>query len=751
MFNILKNDETKIIGKRTVVNLNGNWAVGESMEAEAIAEVFDHRADVPGVLSTADPPFVDCGKFSTRFYEYAKDNWKMCTGGVINMPVDEEVKASEIGISRQPRNYFWYKRTFMAPVEHTYADLIVLKARFGSKVWLNGTVVGSNDSCFTSARYDVASLINWGEENEIIIRVGAHQGVLPKGTLNLEDCEHLMWYPGIWDDVELYCYNNPKVASIQIAPKIQPKEILVETVLENRADETVAVSLSQKVKTADMEGTVGGCVNVYNLAPKEIRTVTCTISLPDTELWTPDTPNLYILETSTDGDTELTRFGMREVGFKTSTKRFYLNGNVCFLRGGLMTFDRFVEDPLSQKLPWTEEWVRKLLGESRRSMSWNMTKYCISDVPRKWLDIADEEGLMGVPELPIWCFNPERADSFNGYTKTYDMDCLVETTKQWVRDQRNHASVIYWSSALETCATWTGDTIIPTGRAEDLEKRAWLNCYSPAVDADDPVENHPYQFTTNGLPDEWGVPGFDMKMLEGKCGLDRQSVIGNPSQPTGHAQVISEYGWLWLTRGGEPGLYLANTYHKLPYPVATPQERLETNSYLLGGLTEYWRAHRNYTQVMYNAWLAGDMGPGHCAVCDNYKDPTTLEFQPAFLKYVKEAFKPLGVYLEFWKREVQAGENRVFYVMLVNDYLERKEGEVILEMKYEDETIEIARQKFVMSDNGSATLCFNITIPGKLGKTDFTATAITTDGLKTISTRWVEVKEEIPPRPYGEF
>ena len=752
MFNIVQRDETRKVGNRTIVNLSGTWCIGESMEADAMATAFEHTAPVPGMLTAAQPPFEAIGEFDTSFHEYAKVNWKMCTGGVYKEEQDAEVMAQRIGVSRQPRNYFWCKRTFVAPNKQEYADLHVLKARFTSKVWLNGQVVGENINSFIEASYDVSDVIRWGEENEIVIRIGAHPGVSPEGNLDMEDCEHEKWYPGIWDDVELHCYNGVKIAAVQFATKINPKQIVIETELENKKDQAVNVTLKQEVKTPDMNSSIGICQESYEVAAGETKIVQCTIALPDAKLWTPDTPNLYILETTTDGDSELNRFGVREVGFKSSTKRFYLNGEVCFLRGGLMTLERFIEDPLSGQLPWDENWVRKLIGESRRSIGWNMTKFCLCDAPRRWLEIADEEGLMIVPELPIWCFNPNDPAGFNGYKKEYDLDILTEATKNWVRGQRAHSCIIYWSAALETVAPWMDEVIIPTGRAQDIEKRNWLNSYGTPQDPDDPLENHPYLFTTNGLPDEWGAPGFDMLALESRVGLDRHSAIGVPGVPTGHASILSEFGWLWCTRGGEPGLYLLNTYHKLPYPTDTPEERLETWNYILAGLVEYWRAHRNQAQVMHNAWLAGDMGPGHCAVCDNYKNPRTLEFQPAFMKYVKEAYKPLGVYLEFWKREVQAGESRIFYVMMVNDHLENKKGNVTVRFEYEDGTvIDMGSKAANLAANGSQTVRYEITVPEKIGKTMMTATIETEDGLKTVSQRWVEVKAEIPPRPYGQY
>ncbi len=301
MYNTLKSGEIKQIGKRTIVNLNGTWAVGESVGADTAETAFDHTCPVPGVLSCATPEFDKVGEFETRFRQFAKMNWKQCTGGVVDLPLDEEALKAEVGVPYQDRNYFWYKKTFFAPDVHDYADLIVLKARWGSKVWLNGRVIGQNDSCFTSARYDVSDIIRWNEENEIVIRVGAHQGVLPRGIVNMEDMEHEKWYPGIWDDVELYCYNNGKIRSVQIAPKVDPRQIVIETELENGSAEPETFTLTQVVKSADRSVVLAEHKDVVALDAGEARAVRCVIPLPDAKLWSPDAPNLYVLETATEG------------------------------------------------------------------------------------------------------------------------------------------------------------------------------------------------------------------------------------------------------------------------------------------------------------------------------------------------------------------------------------------------------------------------------------------------------------------
>lgn len=754
MFNTLQNGEVKKVGNRTIVNLNGAWQVGESIDADDMAIAFDHVAPVPGLLTSAEPAFKDIGAFESKTLQYCKKNWVQCTGGVTDLPINEEALNSVYGVSYQERNYFWCKRTFTAPETHSYAELVVLKARFTSKVWLNGEEVGSNDSSFVSAHYDISDKIKWSEENELIIRIGAHPGVQPEGIVYMEDMEHESWYPGIWDDVELYCYNNAAIRSVQFAPKIDPKEVLIETEVENFTAEEITVTLSQVIKTQDMSTVVAQASEQYTLSPKEVKTVQCTVAMPaDAKLWSPEDPNLYVVETSTEGDTELNRFGMREVCFRSDTRRFYLNRKVYFLRGGMIMLGRFMEDPLCGQLPWTEDWVRRFMRTGTKEMQWNATKCSLADMPRKWLEIADEEGLLNYPEFPVWVFCPERPELFHGYVREFNVEWMRRDLGRWVRDQRNHTSLFAWCVALESCMSYYMPDFVSVGRSFDLEKRAWINSYDTPDGENDPLEDHPYRFCANGLPDEWGVPGFDMLQLEGEVGHLRHSAMGVPGVPTGHAQIISEYEWLWLTRDGSaPSRYLANTYHKLPYPNSTPMERQETCNYLFAGMTEYWRAHRNISALIFHCWLGGDIGPGRMATCDYFKDPTTLEFQPAFNKYAKEAFKPLGVYLEFWKREVQAGENRVFYVMTVNDYYETKNGEIILTMEYDDgNVVELGRRTFKMGENGSYTVKFNINMPEKLGKATMKATAMTEDGLTTVSSRWVEVKAEIPPRPYGQW
>ncbi len=109
--------------------------------------------------------------------------------------------------------------------------------------------------------------------------------------------------------------------------------------------------------------------------------MTQSVEVPHAVVWEPGNPILYLLETSTGGDTRSTRFGMREFHFDPATRQAMLNGKVCYLRGSSLTLHRFFGDPKCGGLPWDETWVRKFLVEIPHRMHWNAFRICIGPPP----------------------------------------------------------------------------------------------------------------------------------------------------------------------------------------------------------------------------------------------------------------------------------------------------------------------------------------------------------------------------------
>ena len=307
------------------------------------------------------------------------------------------------GTPRQARNYFWYRTSFTPKDRRAVAILRINKAQFGTAVWLNGRKIGEHFGCFTAGIFDLTAAMKWDGANELIVRIGAHPAVLPPYVNAGTDFEKNRWTPGIYDSVSLALSDNPVIETMQVAPRIAIRRDHCADGDPQLRGTRLSVTLKHAVKPWKQARVVSQSAGrKITLAAGETQTITETVKVPDAKLWTPEEPNLYVLETSTGGDSISTRFGMREFRFDTATRRAYLNGKPYFLRGSNITLHRFFEDPVSGTLPWNEQWVRKLLVDIPKQMNWNSFRFCIGPVPDKWLDIADEAGLLIQNEYFVW-------------------------------------------------------------------------------------------------------------------------------------------------------------------------------------------------------------------------------------------------------------------------------------------------------------------------------------------------------------
>ena len=140
------------------------------MAAEAVPAAFTHRVAVPGLADQAQPALAGLDQYDTHEYVYTMKRY-----GVL--PASEHCDG--LGRTRQTRKYLWYAADFTAPAKQAHATLVIGKAQFGMAVWLNGRKVGQNLDCFTAVRLDVTSAMKWGGDNRLVIRIGAHPGVMP--------------------------------------------------------------------------------------------------------------------------------------------------------------------------------------------------------------------------------------------------------------------------------------------------------------------------------------------------------------------------------------------------------------------------------------------------------------------------------------------------------------------------------------------------------------------------------------------
>ena len=177
------------------LSLDGQWQMADSVAADAVPAEFTHVAPVPGLANLAQPAFKAVDQF---------DSMEAIARAVRQHELPESARVQTAGNPRQERNYFWYRKTFKAPTHFSVAELRVNKAQFGTAVWLNGKMIGTNVACFSSSNFELTEAVKPGAENELIIRIGAHPGVLPVTFPAGTDFEKRRWTPGIYDSVSVH-------------------------------------------------------------------------------------------------------------------------------------------------------------------------------------------------------------------------------------------------------------------------------------------------------------------------------------------------------------------------------------------------------------------------------------------------------------------------------------------------------------------------------------------------------------------
>lgn len=616
---------------RRVLPLDGIWEIAEGA-MDVPPTVFAHAVPVPGLVALAAPAF--------------------------DPPPGPKV-ADRLDTERTPtdpaREAFWYRRTFHldGPLP-AVARLKVSKAMFGTRVILNGMPLGDHAPNATPGWFDARTALRSGV-NEVLIRVGASPAALPTGVPNLHDDEKDRYIPGIFDSVELILSGSPHFLHVQTAPDIHQGFVRVQAVLRNDGTTTRA-SVKFTVREAK-SGRIAGSVTrePVDFTAGAETTVEVTVPVADCRWWSPEDPFLYRLEADSGADRFVTRFGMREFKFDPVTRQARLNGKPYLLRGSNFTLYRFFEDPECGNLPWQTDWVR-LLHQRVKDMHWNCLRYCIGFPPEAWYDVADELGILIQDEFPVWRIG-----------KT-DRDELAREYTEWMRERWNHPCVVIWDAQNETRSPVTGEALTLV-RHLDLSDRPWDNGWGLPQKDTDSYESHPYHF---------GQPGVIL--------ADHSRLNTLPRGPHPYDQkraaIINEYGWLWLNRDGSASTLTHDLYRNLAGEAATVPRRRHLYATYLAADTEFWRHGRNAAAVMHFAALGYSRPDGQTS--DHWADVRTLQWEPEFYRYVRDAFAPVSLMVDYWLGTGITGRPARIPVRLLNDLDRPWRGAVTLRLRRAD-------------------------------------------------------------------
>ncbi len=311
-------------------------------------------------------------------------------------------------------------------------------AMSNAKVYVNGLLAGGWPYGYSSWALDITSALHEGENTiEIVLD-------------NPEESSR--WYPGGGIYRNVWISRVHKVSVAHWGTFVKVKEIsggkatlqIVTTVATGQS-EPVNVLVSSIVTSPDGETRLAAIH--YAAAVADGQELIQELDVPSPELWSPESPRMYSLETEVgplDGnlntvyrDRYITSFGIRQTEWKADG--FYLNGFRTFLKGVCLHHDAG-----ALGAAWhNDAWIRRL--ERLRSMGCNAIRCSHNPPAPELLDLCDRMGFLIMDELTdTWTYSKKP----NGYATLFDEWAEKDLVAMIHRD-RNHPSVILWSIGNE--------------------------------------------------------------------------------------------------------------------------------------------------------------------------------------------------------------------------------------------------------------------------------------------------------------
>jgi hypothetical protein len=330
----------------------------------------------------------------------------------------------------------WYRRAFAVPAD--WADKRVKVDFEGvnhvAHVYCNGQPVGEHSGVepFT---IDLTKAVRFGTENTLAVEV------LPYDTVDGNKVSVGNIGPGLWQGVRIAAVPAVHPVGVHIVTSVEHSRLTLTTSVVNDSDKPVEAELRQRILAPDTVEPVALTLNPakITIAPGAVENIKTEVVWATARQWSPADPYLYTVETGVsapgggDGDggeaVKHTRFGFRE--FTARDGDFYLNGKRIRLRGD--TFHSpmmFLQNPAA---------TRALL-RYYKSRGVNFAR-AWGPFPQVFFDVADEEGFMLHSE-----YDPVVQKMA---TEKQMQDISEKMIEGWVRANRNHPSILFWTAENE--------------------------------------------------------------------------------------------------------------------------------------------------------------------------------------------------------------------------------------------------------------------------------------------------------------
>ncbi len=364
----------------------------------------------------------------------------------------------------------WYFRQFVVPkaLLGQHIEIHFGATFYKARVWLNGVELGQHEGGHTEYFFDITQQAR--ETNFLAVEIDNRPGLatIPGWAMRLRPNLWYDWwhYGGIVRDVWMAVSEDVLVRRQRIRSTLRTgaADVSDRLSLENAGSRPRSVRL--KAQAVAPDGSVAGASGPLDieLAPGKSE-VPVTLHLAAPRLWSIDHPNVYQMRvemTDAQGrllDAHTDTFGIRTIELRD--RHLLINGERVRLSG--MT--------RHEESPWEG------LAETRGTMlqDWRDMKSLEVTVTRPVhypqnpyvLDFADRNGVLLVPEIPIWQMTGKQM------TDTKLAALARQMMREMIEQDGNHPSIFAWSVCNES------ETASPEGRAYFRQMKAFIREIDP--------------------------------------------------------------------------------------------------------------------------------------------------------------------------------------------------------------------------------------------------------------------------------
>lgn len=346
----------------------------------------------------------------------------------------------------QPELYYagaaWFQREIEIPDDWKEKRVVLFleRAHWGTRVWINDKLIGTNNSLATPHEYDLGQLapgkhtLTIRVDNRMVIDVG-------ENSHSVSDHTQGNWN-GIVGRIELRATPLVWIEEVRVFPRLDTKTAIVRGTLGNATGKPLTNSVGLCLLDRFDARLRWPTTNISVICTAEGGTFAAEVPCGnEVRAWDEFNPQLFELTVrlgqSPEVQAKATLFGFREIS--TDGTQFTINGQKTFFRGTLecAIFPKTGHPPLE-----VEEWRRII--RVAKSYGLNMIRFHSWCPPEAAFVAADELGFYFQVEASTW---PNQSTTL-GDGKPVD-HWLYEETDRIQKHYGNHPSFILMAHGNE--------------------------------------------------------------------------------------------------------------------------------------------------------------------------------------------------------------------------------------------------------------------------------------------------------------